>query len=275
MSDYPSQYPPAGRVPHARVRFDAIPEAWALLQQQMGTWVLATLLMFAMIGAIYFVWLVSLGLVVGAMGGNKPGGPPTDAAVGIFVVSFIFLIIFVWVVRTVLLGGLFKMAVRQVRGELISAGDLFSTLDILPSLLGVTIVIGLAVCAGTILCVIPGLIVQGLLMLAEPLIVDQRIGVFESVSRSWDALKEDMLMATLFFIVLGVVAGLGAIACGVGILFTFPLLPLGIAIVYRDFFLGPQYMTSAYTPPPSPPPPPPPPTEEPAPPPPGPDFDME
>src|ERR1051325_9617773 len=138
----------------------------------------------------------------------------------------------------------------------------------MPPLLGAPHVAGVAVFAGAILCVIPAFIAQGILMLAEPLIVDQRMGVFESVSRSWAALREDMLMATLFHIVLGIVAGIGAVACGVGILFTFPLLPLGIAIVYRDFFLGPAYGASAYTPPPTAAQPPPPASQPPPPPPP-------
>lgn len=263
MNDYSPQSPPPGRVPYARVRFDAISEAWALFQQQMGTWVLATLLMFAMIGAIYFVCVVLLGVVVGAMSAGRPAGaPPPDAAIGVFIVTILFIVLFVWLVRTLVLGGMFKMAVRQVKGEVISAGDIFSTIDVLPTLLGATIVVGLAVFAGCILCFIPGLIVQGMLMFAEPLIVDQRMGVFESISRSWDALKEDMLMVTLFHIVLALVAGLGAIACGFGILFTFPLLPLGIAIVYRDFFLGPAYGVNVYTPPPTAPPPPPPPATQ-------------
>jgi hypothetical protein len=41
-------------------------------------------------------------------------------------------------------------------------------------------------------------------------------------------------MFTLFFIVLGILAGAGVLACGVGVLATLPLLFLGQALAYRD-----------------------------------------
>jgi len=105
-------------------------------------------------------------------------------------------------------------------------------------LIGASILIGIGTQIGAMLCIIPGLILAGLWMLTLPLIVDKKMGVIEAMSASFNALKSDMLTATLFYLVLSLVAAIGALLCGVGALFTYPLFPLAIAIVYRDFFLG-------------------------------------
>jgi hypothetical protein len=257
----PYEYVPPLPYPRPRIRFDAIPEAWGLLQQQMGTWVVATFLMIAFPLAIYAAWFVLIGVAAGGFASRQGHGPPSDAVGAIIVVSVIILMLALWIVSTLTMGGMFRMAVRQVKGEPISPADIFSAIDTLPALLGSSILIALAGCAGAIMCIIPAYIVQGMLMLTHPLVLDQRMGAFDAVSSSWHALKEDMLMATLFHFALAFVASLGIFCCGVGLIFTFPMLPLGVAIIYRDFFQGPAFGHGAYAPPPGSSPPPPPPSE--------------
>jgi hypothetical protein len=58
------------------------------------------------------------------------------------------------------------------------------------------------------------------------------------MAESWRALKGQWLSATVFHVVLWGLSGLGACFCGVGLLFTAPIYSLGIAILYRDFFLA-------------------------------------
>jgi len=58
--------------------------------------------------------------------------------------------------------------------------------------------------------------------------------------------KGDLWMATGLYFLTSLVAGLGAIACGIGMIFTLPLLPLTFAIVYRDFSQG-EYSSNGPT----------------------------
>src|SRR5437016_3628937 len=66
--------PPVGSTPS--VRFDAIGEAWNIYKQQMGPWILASLLLFIVIGAI-------MGLFIGKLvadiisAGPRHGAPTT------------------------------------------------------------------------------------------------------------------------------------------------------------------------------------------------------
>jgi uncharacterized membrane protein len=87
-----------------------------------------------------------------------------------------------------------------------------------------------------IFCVLPCYVVSGLLMLTTPLIVEKRLGAVDAMKQSWAALQPDWLTATLFMFVLPLLSSLGAFACGVGLLFTMPLLFLGQAVVYADLF---------------------------------------
>ena len=86
------------------------------------------------------------------------------------------------------------------------------------------------------LCAIPGFIVSGLFMLAIPLVVEGRLPATGALIQSWNALKSQWLVATLFHFVLILAALSGVLLCGVGVFFTGPLYCLAISILYRDFF---------------------------------------
>jgi hypothetical protein len=236
----------AGFQPQSRVRFETISEAWRLLQQQMGVWVGAMCVYLGVTLGIYAVgWIVLLPIFLLVMPhGDGPGFLGTLGMMG----AFFALIIVVVAASSVMLAGLYRLAIKQVRGEPIALGDLFSAVDLAgPALLG-TLLVGVATMIGAMFCIIPAYIVQGLLMLTLPIIADRRIGPLDAMKESWNALKSDALMATLYMLVLPFVAGLGSIACGVGVVVTMPLLFLGTALVYRDFFLAPYGASAGYAP---------------------------
>ena len=146
------------------------------------------------------------------------------------------------------------MGIKHVRGETISIGDMFSVTDVLPALAQYMVfiaVLGLVtgllsvVPFGNILSVIIQIAVGGLLVFAVPLIVDQRLSAVEALTRSFNAAKSQFVMIVLFLIVASLAGVVGAIACGIGAIFTFPIAILSICILYRDFFL--QNMSPAYS----------------------------
>ncbi|MDR6921545.1 DUF4013 domain-containing protein [Chryseobacterium sp. 2987] len=67
----------------------------------------------------------------------------------------------------------------------------------------------------------------------QPLISLYRISsVREAFSISWKLARRNFFMIFLFTIVVGIISQLGAIVCGIGLLFT---IPLGICIKYASF----------------------------------------
>lgn len=92
---------------------------------------------------------------------------------------------------------------------------------------------------------------SALFFLATSLIVDRGLGPWEAISQSVGAMKRHFGSALLLMIVLGLVNGLGALACCVGLLFSIPLCQIAVALVYRDLFgLGSAPETTVYAPPP-------------------------
>lgn len=247
---------PSGYTPRPQIRFDAIGEAWRLFQQQMSTWIVATIVAGIGIAIVGVVMYVLMGAMFFGAAATRGGAAAGFSIMGFFIGILMFAVYFAAIM--VFGGGLFRMAIKQVRGEAIAVGDIFTVTDVLPNLLVAAILTGLATAIASLFCVIPGFVVGGLLMLTIPLVVDRRMAAMDAMKASWDALKGDVVMATVFYLVVSIIAQLGAIACYVGLLFTLPLMPLSIAIVYRDFFLAPTAATTgAYDAPGTVPPPPP------------------
>jgi hypothetical protein len=218
------------RPPRPIVRFGAIGEAWELVRQSWGVWVLTVLIVLignsVLNGMLFSAFRIEHAHGVGGFRFPlRTGGQWVQALLNMVVNGFF-------------LGGMIRMACQQVRGYPIRVETLFSVVDVLPELFLGSVLYGLASLVGLGCLVLPGFIVQGVLMFTLPLIVDGRLPATAALAQSWHALKGQWLTATVFHLVLWAVAGVGACFCGVGLLFTAPIYSLGIAILYRDFFLA-------------------------------------
>jgi hypothetical protein len=65
-------------------------------------------------------------------------------------------------------------------------------------------------------------------------IVDRGATAVEAFQASWEFTKGHRWMVFLAFVVMYIASVAGAIACGIGVLVTAPLFPVGIALIYRD-----------------------------------------
>jgi uncharacterized membrane protein len=213
------------------VRFNVIGDAWRLYRRHWDVWTLAMLIV--LIGSS-----VVMSVVLAILGVNWPGGrggfrlpvPPAAAAIQ-YVASA--------VIGGCFLGGMIRMASNQVRGRVPRIEDLISVTDVWLDLLLSALTYGVATFLGEMLCVIPGLIVSGLLMFAIPLVVEARLPAAGAILQSWNALKSQWLTATVFHLVLFLLSGSGVLLCCIGILITGPLYSLSIAILYHEFFPAP------------------------------------
>jgi uncharacterized membrane protein len=73
-------------------------------------------------------------------------------------------------------------------------------------------------------------------MLSVPLVVEGRLPATGALKTSWNALKSQWLVATVFHVVLALLAVSGVILCGFGLILTGPLYCLSLAILNREFF---------------------------------------
>ncbi len=210
------------------LRFSVIGDAWRLYQRRWWTWsaaMLIVLIAYPVVGRVLFA-LFDMRWPGGRGGFRMPMGPGAGALhyVAATVVGGFFL------------GGMIRMANRQVLGGVPRIEDMFSVVDVGFQLLAGSVFYGAATFVGSMFCVIPGFIVSGLLMFTIPLIVIARKPATDAFAESWRVLSSQWLTATVFHLVLSVVSSLGVIFCCVGILFTGPLYSLSIAILFHEFF---------------------------------------
>jgi hypothetical protein len=210
------------------VQFGVIGEAWRLYRRH---WVVWSLAMFIVLACYSFV----TGAVLSVLGVRHllgPGGFRLFLMPGKHTLPFVVSN----VVASFFVGGMIRMASNQLRGRAPRLEDLFSVTDVWFDLSLVAFLYGVVTSLAYMLCVVPGFIVAGLYMLAIPLVVEGRLPATGALIQSWDALKSQWLVATLFNVILTFVALSGAMLCGVGLIFTGPLYCLAISILYRDFF---------------------------------------
>lgn len=217
--------------PLPKVRLETIGEAWTLFQQQVGVWLGAGALLFL---AIFGVMGGGAFAMVLPFLGKKE--PDPGVMIATLLGGYTVLIVVMMVLGGFLSAGMYRMAIRQVRGERIAISDLWSATDCVGPMIGASLLIGLAVSVGSQFFVIPGYILGGLWMLAAPLIADRKLGVIEAMTASWKALQPELVMAAVYYFVISLVASLGVLVLGIGAIATLPLFYLGLALVYRDFF---------------------------------------
>ncbi|MBC8138341.1 MAG: hypothetical protein H8F28_20885, partial [Fibrella sp.] len=221
-------------VPEPKVRFDAIGEAWALVREKMGVWIPATLIVGGVGMLATFLISGGLGFAFGLTSGNDPNVAMNPVYWVVNIVSNLVAA----VINAFIISSLFRMAIKQVRGENIELSDAFQFGDNIGAVILTTILYNIAVTIGILLCIIPGFIAVGGLMLAIPLSVDRGVSGPQALSMSWDKLKGQVLNAILLLLAVGVITTLSMIPCGLGLLVTVPLSILTSAIVYRDIFDG-------------------------------------
>jgi hypothetical protein len=218
--------PLQGYMPHRQVNFDVLGPAWKLFQQEAATWLLTALILMAVSGIVG----VALSIVVPIVGGFVGSIPGMVLSVGAF-----------------------RMALKQIRGAKIAVGDVFDISDVIAPAIVAALLWSIATSIGFVLCILPGLVLVGLLLFTFPLIADRRMDGIEAMKLSVETLKDEWLMAAVFSLVLGLIATVGLLACGVGILVAGPVILLAEALLYRAYFPEAAAAPAASPAPPEPP----------------------
>src|SRR5262249_17833366 len=114
--------------------------------------------------------------------------------------------------------GMYKTAFKQLTGGQIAVADLFSGMECVVPVLLATICHTVLVLVGLLFCIIPGLIISGLLYFTTPLIIQARLGVFDAMRESKEVVQKNLLMFMLFAFVVSLIAQSGQYLCYVGLL---------------------------------------------------------
>lgn len=241
-------------------RINVLNEAWLIYKSDLGLWVGGYFLILLLSG------LVSVPASLYTYWRTLNDGPAMASSIDVMGVTLVFGFIAA-AASGAMHGGFLRLIVQKMRLQHEGFGGLFdlkgqgwklavwSAIYAAPVLIISTIYsafsgqaqnafnpdIG-ALFGGLVLFLGATIVVQVLIFpffLTPLLIVDQRLSIAEAAAVSWKQVSKMYFRALVFYIVMGLVAGSGAVLCGIGLIFTLPLYQLAIAVAYRDNFMPP------------------------------------
>ena len=133
-----------------------------------------------------------------------------------------------------MIAGLHIFTMKKLMGRPAELADLFTGFNYFVPTLVASILIGIFVFCGTLLCVIPGLVVAAMYKFTYLFIVDKRMDFWPAMQASHAVVKRDYVGFTLFLILMALVNILGALCCIVGLLVSIPVTFAAITVAYKE-----------------------------------------
>ena len=133
-----------------------------------------------------------------------------------------------------LMAGMHIAAMRYLMFKRTDVGDLFKGFNyFLPTMIA-GLLISVFVFLGTLLCIIPGLVVAAMYKFTFLFIVDKRMDFWPAMQASHNVVKGNYFGFTIFLLALVLLNIAGALCCFVGLLVTLPISYAAITVAYQD-----------------------------------------
>ena len=155
---------------------------------------------------------------------------------GIFVlVSIVFALInSVPLIQGSMMAGFHIFCMKKLLGRPADFADLFKGFNFFVPALVASLVISLFTFAGTLLCIIPGLVVAAMYKFTYLFIVDKRMDFWQAMQASHAIAKNDYFGFTMFLLAMVGVNILGVLCCIVGVFVTIPITFAAITVAYKE-----------------------------------------
>jgi len=154
---------------------------------------------------------------------------------GYIVISLLFALLSgVPLIQSPLIAGFHIFTMKKLMGRNAEFGDLFKGFNFFVPTLVASLLIGIFTFAGTLLCIIPGLVVAAMYKFTYLFIVDKRMDFWPAMQASHAVVKNDYFGFTMFLILAFLVNVLGVLCCIVGVLVTIPLTFAAITVAYKE-----------------------------------------
>lgn len=130
--------------------------------------------------------------------------------------------------------GFHIFTMKKLMGRRPEIADMFTGFNFFVPALVATILISVLTTLGTILCVIPGLVIAAMYKFTYLFILDKRMDFWPAMQASHAICKQDYFGFTMFLLALVGVNLLGVICCVIGVFVTIPLTFAAITVAYRE-----------------------------------------
>jgi len=153
----------------------------------------------------------------------------------IILVSLVFVLLNgVPLIQGALMAGFHFYFLKRLLGRAPEFADLFKGFNFFIPTLVASLVIGVFVFAGTLLCIIPGLVVAAMYKFTYLFIIDKRMDFWPAMQASHAVTRNDYFGFTMFLLLNALINLLGALCCIVGLLVTIPITFAAITIAYQE-----------------------------------------
>lgn len=221
-------YPPG-------VYFDFIGKAWEEVKKNLGVWVVSTLVAGLLYYSVYFgMSFVSNLIIYGSVFGSATASTEVAAAnLPKAVVASIFQFAVTSALQAILVAGMVRMALDHLQGQPV-AFRLFWALPKAVPLLIVGFLVGLVTSIGFVLCIVPGIYLQGITAFASLYVAFKDEAPIAAITSSMNSLKPYAWSMFGLQFVLGLLIGVSG-CCIVGPLFTVPIAAMTMAMHWNIF----------------------------------------
>ena len=225
--------PPAAGTPAEDYELDlgdCLTRAWSLLKSDFWPVVGTTaLVLFAVIGVNQLFGLITNPIINQMVMAQKINVHGLFIVLGVSLVSAPF--------STVFMAGLFKYYLKLIRGEPTAISDAFSGFGPRAGqLILLSFVQLILVLLGYALCLLPGIYLTVAWYFAIPLVIDRQLDFWPAMQLSRRMVSKHWFIVFAAMLVFGLVATLGIIACGIGMLVTMPIGTIALMYAYETIF---------------------------------------
>jgi uncharacterized membrane protein len=138
-----------------------------------------------------------------------------------------------------LIAGFFVVALRQLRGQPTTFGDFWKAFEHFVPFLLASLLTTVLIALGTMLCILPGVYLAVAYLLVPPILWDRRLEFWEAMELSRQVITARWFAWFGLALLLILLNLAGALACGVGLLVTWPLSICILAAAYEDVLGAP------------------------------------
>jgi uncharacterized membrane protein len=133
-----------------------------------------------------------------------------------------------------LLVGFHIFCIKRILNRGGELGDLFKGFDYFLPAFVASLIISVFVFVGTLVCLIPGLVVAAMYKFTYLFILDKRMDFWPAMQASHAVVKNDYFGFTMFLLLMALVNLLGFLCCIVGLLVSIPVTLAAITVAYKE-----------------------------------------
>jgi len=188
------------------------------------------------VGAPAVTWVAPVGIIAAPGRWIGQGWELVKADLGNYVlIALVFsLLNSVPLIQGALIAGFHIFTMKKLMGRRAEFADLFKGFNYFVPTLVASLVIGLFVFGGTLLCVIPGLVLAAMYKFTFLFIVDKRMDFWPAMQASHAVVKNDYFGFTMFLLLMALVNLLGFICCIIGAFVALPVTFAAITAAYKE-----------------------------------------